>query len=498
MKPSLYLIALFGACLVTLGASLPATAVVSPPAANSVWHYNLINGSELTDDCAICGRPSIVAPMRGSFRLRLTSQNPLFSNYALDDISFIAGRAPGRQYTVRGRGTYQIGGAVAVVQEMFLAVEIDDGFTTNLCYFTNRTATLDRPFPILQVKLEQTNSTLLQEFRLMLVAAPFREIWFSSVTGFTSGTLQSPMNRVSGGDFVSSVGRVVKRNRELIRQLGLPAAPPDLGLDAVDILPGGELAFSLEDDAMSTTLGPLQHGDLISENGRIIKRNHDLLAAFVVMPPVTDVGLDAVHVLDSGEAYFSIETNVFSQRLGVTLQRGDVLSSSGAILKSNRQLLAAFHPSAGGRDYGVDALYVWPGGEIWFSVEEGFLDQQLGTILPGDLLSDQGSIVAGNLELLSAFAPRENLVDFGLDALFIVSDATPPAQPPHFLETQLVPPGGPVGLSWEGKGRVWQLLRALDVTGPYLPYGPITPDNNFYESLTPPAPHKAFYHLQQW
>jgi hypothetical protein len=144
------------------------------------------------------------------------------------------------------------------------------------------------------------------------------------------------------------------------------------------------------------------------------------------------VGLDAAHFVTasaSREIYFSIETDLFSERLGMTLQRGDLLSSYGRVVKRNHELLARFHPPPTPgpvpRDYGLDALYLWPGGEIWFSVEEGFMDEQLGMILPGDLLSDQGRVVMRNLELLAAFAPIEDLADFGLDAVFVVTEAAP-------------------------------------------------------------------------
>ena len=86
---------------------------------------------------------------------------------------------------------------------------------------------------------------------------------------------------------------------------------------------------------------------------------------------------------------------------------------------------ARFRPPLVVPDYGLDAVHVWPSGEIWFSTEEGFQDGALGPIAAGDLLSDQGYVVYRNLELLGPFAPIEDLADFGLDALFLVSDAVP-------------------------------------------------------------------------
>src|SRR5207247_10563369 len=97
---------------------------------------------------------------------------------------------------------------------------------------------------------------------------------------------------------------------------------PDLVLDTIDCLSGAEIAFSLGSGIFSETLGPLQHGDLLSTRGRILRRNQDLLASFGLQPLAPDVGLDAVHVLDTGEILFSILTNVFSARLSVPLHLG--------------------------------------------------------------------------------------------------------------------------------------------------------------------------------
>jgi len=121
----------------------------------------------------------------------------------------------------------------------------------------------------------------------------------------------------------------------LFTSVGAFPPVPDLGLDAVDILPGGEVAFSLGYDITSNTLGPLQHGDLLSIRGCILRRNQDLLAPFGLQPPAPDVGLDAVHVGDTGEILFSIPTNVFSERLNVTLHRGDLLSTSGTVVRGS-------------------------------------------------------------------------------------------------------------------------------------------------------------------
>jgi hypothetical protein len=397
---------------------------------------------------------------------------------------------------VVGQGTYTVGGEVAVLQDMALEVHIDDGATNRLCHLTNATPQVERRWPMLEATVVQTNGTFTQVYHLHLNAAPFRELWFSTVSGMTPGLWQPPTNRLSEGDLLSSAGRVVKRNRELTQRLGVMPIVPDLGLDALDVLPGGEVAFSLEDSVFSETLGPLQQGDLLSSRGRIVQRNQSLTAAFMQMPPAPDAGLDAVQVLDGGEVYFSIEKGFFSEALGRQIRSGDLLSSRGLLVKSNEQLVARFRPADSKRDYGLDAIHVWPGGEVWFSVETGFQGQHFEPYGHGDLLSDQGYVVARNLELVGPFQPLEDLADFGLDALFIITDAAPPAPAPRFTHIRRQRATGVVELEWAGNGRVWQVQRATTVPGAWTPVSPILPGLDFDDTTATAS--ESFYRLRQW
>jgi hypothetical protein len=464
------------------------------PTTNQPWAYLLVGDSSLLDDCPICDRISIPVPMRGTFNLRLLEANSLSTLYAIENIQFTAGDRP---YRVTGSGTFEIGGDFALTQDMSLQLQIDDGFTNKLCYFTNSTLLPDRQWPMIDATVGQTNGTFTQIFTLRLAAAPVREIWFSTLTGFTPTAGLPPFDYVEHGDLISNTGRLIKRNSDLFTSVGAYPPVPDLGLDAVDMLPGGEIAFSLGTSITSTTLGLLQHGDLLSTKGRIIRRNQELLAPFGIQPPAPDVGLDAAHVLDTGEILFSIQSNIFSEQLSATLQRGDLLSSAGTIMRSNQQLLSRFQPTNTASDYGLDALYVWSSGEIWFSTEDGFQDKTLGPISGGDLLSDQGYIVFRNADLLNAFAPTNAPSDVGLDALYVVTDDIPPAPAPG-LVIQVNGTNGNAGLTWQGLGRVFQLERADDVTGPYLPFSPILPDLDFDDpgALTNRA--QSYYRLRQW
>jgi len=141
-----------------------------PDAATQI--YTLLAGSELMDDCPVCDRPTIVAPMTGTFRLRFLDQNPLVTRYAIEAITFHAGNAGGPNYQVSGGGTYQVGGEVAVTQDVFLDATINNGFTNTAARCVNTDRKVTQPWPEIQATVTQTNGTAAVVYSLTLVAAP--------------------------------------------------------------------------------------------------------------------------------------------------------------------------------------------------------------------------------------------------------------------------------------------------------------------------------------
>jgi hypothetical protein len=139
-------------------------------------------------------------------------------------------------------------------------------------------------------------------------------------------------------------------------------------------------------------------------------------------------------------------------------------------VKNNAQLLARFHPPKSHYDYGLDALYVWSSGEIWFSLEEGFQDGLLGPIQAGDLLSDQGYIVFRNLELVSAFAPIEDLSDFGLDALYVLFGDVPRLDITRSASGLILEWEAPLGILQEADAVTgpWRDVSPAPVPSPYV------------------------------
>jgi len=266
-------------------------------------------------------------------------------------------------------------------------------------------------------------------FTRTAVRAQVPVIYFSTETSFTATAGPHAGQRISDGDLLSTTGVVVARNADLIRNFGPMPVVPDFGLDGVFVRRSGEILFSLEGGFWDEKLGTwVRHGDLLSDSGAIVKTNAQLLANFHPMPSPEpyDFGLDAVHPIGGQRVEFSIEETFWDEALGVWVRHGDLLSDSGAIVKTNAQLLSNFHPMPSpDPDYGLDAVHLVGGSDIWFSIEESFWDELLGTwISQGDLLSTQGSIVQTNAQLLAAFFGGAGNVpeDFGLDAAWLVPE----------------------------------------------------------------------------
>jgi hypothetical protein len=352
-----------------------------------------------------------------------------------------------------------------------------------------------------KAEVDQTNGTLIQQYRLEISAAPFREIWFSTATNFQAGIWSAPTNGISGGDLLSSSGRVVKRNSELTASLGIQPPVADLGLKDVDVLPDGEIAFSIEQNVFSGTLGQLLSQDLLSDRGRVIDHgNPDLIGNFQPAPPLPEfVGLDAVQVMDNGQIYFSVQNAFGSKKLGITLQPGDLLSDQGVVVRTGEQLLRQFKPANPTNNYGLKSIFVWPEGEIWFSTRDGFYDSNGTFFASGDLLSDQGYLVYSNAELLAAFAPTGSSTNAGLDALFVVSDLIPEALATSLSLPQLIgQPPASIQLQRSKGGRVFQLEAATNILGPFIPILPITTDQIFIDADALTNGTQRFYRLHQW
>jgi len=466
---------------------------------NQVWRYTLINDSAFINDCEICGRPTFLLPMKGSFDFTLLSSANRYDYFAITNIDFSFSDQNGISNHVSGGGTVKVGGDFAFQEVVNLQVTISNSSTTETVAMTNSTKGIFNAWPGLRFDLREETKSFARVYKINLRAAPFRELWFSTGSNLTSGNRPPGQNVISSGDLLALSGRVVKKSSDLIGRLGIQPTIGPTPIDAIDVLPGGEIAFSLPNDLFSETIGLLHHGDLLGATGRIVKRNGDLMKAFGVDTNI-DYGLDAVQTMDSGEIWFSITTNVFAPNLDAALSRGDLLSDIGEIKKTLQDLLAPFNPmpkTDGSSDFGLDAIYIWPGGEIWFSTEDGF-DSGIGPIGAGDLLSDRGYVVFRNLDLVGKFSPIEDVNSFGLDGLFVVTDTTAPPPPVRFSRFEYKKPAGDFELEWDSSGRVFQVEKAAQVEGPYVPAFEISLELFWTESDAGKLHPNSFYRLRQW
>ncbi len=301
------------------------------------------------------------------------------------------------------------------------------------------------------------------------------EILFSLEKPYYFGTTAG-IGVLQDGDVASGRGFVLARNAQLVSKFGPPQTydasgnllPVDYGLDAlfemrffsptVTLRPN--ILFSVKKGFHSSTLNvDISDGDLLSDTGRIVATNAQLMGNFHPMPPLQDMGLDAVYIpyflptadsVKPPEIWFSTTTGWFDEKLGRYISDGDLLSSKGYVVATNAQLLRNFLVPPANVDntqpspvnMGLDAVYVvrfrpWDvaaltaassaAPQIWFSVSKDFTDKYGRSITSGDLLSASGAIVRKNQNLLANFPPSPLmdstdmplLLNYGLDAVHV-------------------------------------------------------------------------------
>src|SRR6266545_1406094 len=166
---------------------------------------------------------------------------------------------------------------------------------------------------------------------------------------------------ISDGDLLSPNGQVCARNAELLQRFDVKV---DLGLDAVDILSlDGLIAFSTE---LDSPFGTFTAGDLLLTTGAVIP-NSALVAPFGIRH---NIGLDEVKFMGKTDDI---------RRFVELANRMKREEWTGGKLQSAL------------KDFKID---------IWFSIEGTVWDRQR-PILDGDVLSATGTIIATNRDLLT-------------------------------------------------------------------------------------------------
>lgn len=436
--------------------------------------HRLVEGSTLLDDCPPCARPAVPVRLRGTFDLAGVASEPGIQRMELRNIAWHAPTVDGARLMISGTGQLTIWAGRG--QHLVLDLLLTMGGTNLSRRFTNTTAAVSRPLPHLAVDLESQEKTPSQLFELSLRSAPMRELWFVTSHGFTPGQDGGAgWERRVAGDILSVDGHVVARNAVLTGKLGIMPLVPPLAVGALDVRPGARVLFTLRRPVFSETLGQLSPGTVLGSDGSVFARVRGLLAPFGPMEgPAAEPGVDAIQVLDSGEVLFSTTSNV--PTAGGTLAHGDVLSSRGGVRWRQKEILAAFAPSplpgTALEEVGIDAWHEWPHGEAWFSVRNGFQSAVAGTVRPGDLLSTRGWVIYRNLDLMEGFQPLEDLADFGLEGLFVLTDLAPA---PDCGSARCIRLGDGMVVEGVGWARAWQLEWAPSLGVPFEAVGNPTP-----------------------
>ena len=446
------------------------------PIVESAVRYRLIDGSNLiVDPCPPqvdppCLAPISIHPISGEFllcplRMNADAATDLDSGYmrfTIDDLEFRPVNNPDIYWGHNGNGSYIISKQFVEKQKQRMSISINIDRSAPIPFDSGYVQVPEGvKFPMIDIDIDMIDTGEFGNvhYKIELVAVPWPRIMFSTEMPFTSGALGN--KRITDGDLLSVTGQVIRTNKQLLSCFNSISTQEEegYGLDAVigPPLPYNKsitsyykkhIWFSLNEDyPISSAANVLDDGDLLSDQGFIVRRNGTLVSPFNPMPPIPLVGLDAASlnwigpILEYEEValdnfnnvddifpvvnarrvlLFSFEESFFSESLGVQINHGDLLAENGIIYRTNAQLMANFTPEAYPLDgFGLDAVYVWPDGEIWFSTKIGFNDKRLGHVGGGDLLSDSGRIIMKNSRLMEEFEPLEEIADFGLDSIWV-------------------------------------------------------------------------------
>ena len=89
--------------------------------------YVLKMGSAFETGCfGPCLCPVVAQPMQGTFQLKQTSVDPLFTNYAVQDVRWTVPNST-QNLSITGSGTYKVGGEFAVQHQMVLDLSLGGG-----------------------------------------------------------------------------------------------------------------------------------------------------------------------------------------------------------------------------------------------------------------------------------------------------------------------------------------------------------------------------------
>jgi hypothetical protein len=403
----------------------PSVAAADTTAAPGLITYKVVEGSYLVDDCR-CGRPAIMIPVQGTFTLVPGSVDPLFEHFVVRGLRLSGGVAGiPYQVTGTGTYRRGGEVAIVEEMTLVVTIGDRVGVTLASGLAAPQTTApwleidlVETPGDRIQFYALHLVATPWPEVWFS-TGRPFTPL-ASPGEPVSPGDLLSNRGRIVRRN-IDLVGRLGVMPS--VPDLGLDAVALPATVATTDAAVP-EVWFSLPEGVFSETLGPLGAGDVLSDRGAVVRRHDEVLKRFCLQPPVPDLGLDTLALSEDGAILFSTNAGFFSECLGRAISHGDLLAEDGTVVRRGLDLLAKFHVQASiSEEVGLDAVHVWPHGEAWFSVVTPFIEERFGLVGDGDLLSDTGRVVARNVELVSAFAPLEFSAGFGLDALHVPPQA---------------------------------------------------------------------------
>lgn len=154
--------------------------------------YSLMPGSLTSDECDICGRPTIPEATSGAFQLRLVDTTFPNSVYAVEHLTFdtFVGGVPRRHGT--GTGTLILGGDFVLTVTMELDLQVDDGTGVKPAHLKSSTV-LAKGLPDYTLSMVQTDGTWIHTLHADWIAEPVLVIpWHWVSVGPKEGVVAWP------------------------------------------------------------------------------------------------------------------------------------------------------------------------------------------------------------------------------------------------------------------------------------------------------------------
>ena len=144
----------------------------------------------------------------------------------------------------------------------------------------------------------------------------------------------------------------------LVMPAASAAVPPSDEAATPPIAACASGAFSTEEDFIARDIKPydgnlyISDGDVLSFDGQVCMRNHDLTAAWFAGAIGPDLGLDALDILDAGKSTIAFSTEVDDQANPIRFTSGDLLFTPGWAIPN----LALVYPFNVKWDIGLDGV----------------------------------------------------------------------------------------------------------------------------------------------